>query len=498
VLDASGFIAWSPWDGQKPGSNGIVRYGGDGKWTDVPPSEQWPEKILHLVPLLDGTVLQLFRETDKGPVKLAMSVMQTVAIDEKVIEDLVEKLSENDPEVRNAAYNELTRYGNSSWPILEKMLEDQPPETRIRLQELLRNRIQPTLGGRAPIDGVMQVAARFSDGGIALYLPAGVRVPDPYDARKPPRVVKPAWISIRPGRAMELLDQVVVRQFPPEKQQLYAFGDEWVVSDEMQGPQRLYGNHLEALLAKEEIGFREVIGFDRRGRWLFRKPGDPSKTLLLDPTLPDPTPKLPVWLMPVTRGLVGWSHEDWPAIKGSANLVRNLDAWALHEKGWQPIDPANDQLITELPKPPPADPATTQPYGPPLLIDADGRTYYEGKEILIIKDARGRTIKWPLPANAVGKGEKVWLVRTDDGLLFLFNQPGRVVRIKQTPDQPEPFTVEAIFTNRIPNVAAPQRIWLDPSGRIVIAYEKNKLAILFPGGRVPKDLATMILAKELQ
>jgi hypothetical protein len=120
VLDASGFIAWSPWDGQKPGSNGVVRYGGDGKWTDIPPSEQWPEKILHLVPLLDGTVLQLFRETDKGPVKLAMSVMQSVAIDEKVIEDLVEKLSENDPEVRNAAYNELTRYGNSSWPILEK------------------------------------------------------------------------------------------------------------------------------------------------------------------------------------------------------------------------------------------------------------------------------------------------------------------------------------------------------------------------------------------
>ena len=29
-------------------------------------------------------------------------------------------------QIRNAAYAELTRYGNSSWPILEKLLEDQP------------------------------------------------------------------------------------------------------------------------------------------------------------------------------------------------------------------------------------------------------------------------------------------------------------------------------------------------------------------------------------
>jgi hypothetical protein len=501
VLDATGFLAWSPWDGKKPGGAGVVRYDGtDGKWTDVPPSDQWPEMILHLVPLLDGTVLQLYRENEKGPVKLAMSVMQTVAIDQKVIEDLVERLSENDPEVRNAAYAELTRYGNSSWPILEKMLEDQPPETRIRLQELLRNRIAPTLGGRAPVDGVMQVADRFTDGGIALYLPAGVRVPDPYDARRPPRVVKPAWISIRPGKPIELLDKVIVREYPPQKQDLYAFVDEWVVSDEMQGPQRLYGNHLEPLLGKDEIAFRHVIGFDRRGRWLFRKPGDDSKTLLLDPTLPDPTPKLPVWLMPVARGLVGWNNEDWPAVKGSANLVRNMDAWALHENGWKPIDPANDQFITQLPPAPtaPTPPATTQPFGPPLLTDADGRTYFEGRELLVVTDRRGRTVKWPLPPNAIGKAEKVWLVRSNEGLIFLFNQPGRVVRIKPTPNEPEPYAVEEVFTNRIPNTDKIQRVWLDRANRIAIAYEKNKLAILFPAGRVPKDLALMILAKELQ
>jgi hypothetical protein len=279
-----------------------------------------------------------------------------------------------------------------------------------------------------------------------------------------------------------------------------------VTSDDTQGPQRLYGNHLEPLLGKEEVAFRHVVGFDRRGRWLFRKPGDDSKTLILDPTLPDPTPKLPVWRMPVAKGLVGWNKENWPAVKGSANLVKNLDAWALHAKSWQPIDPANDQFITQLgptgasaATPTPAQPpATTRPHGPPLLTDKDGRTYYEGRELLVVTDQRGRTVKWPLPAEAVGKAEKVWLVRSDEGLLFLFNQPGRVVRIKPTPDKPEPYAVEKVFVDRIPNSDKIQRIWLDPANRICIAYEKNKLAILFPTGRVPKDLALMILAKELE
>lgn len=502
VLDASGFLAWSPWDGDKPGGKGAVRYV-DGTWTDIAPGDSWPEKILHLVPLLDGTILQLYREELTGPVKLAMSVVQSVEIDEKVIADLVDKLSDNDPETRSAAYAELTRYGNASWPILEKLLDDQPPETRIRLQELLRNRIQPTLGGRAPVDGAMQIADRFTDGGIALYLPAGVRVPDPYDASKPPRVVKPAWISIRPGRAIELLDKVLVRDLPPQKQDLYAFDNEWVTSDAMQGPQRLYGNHLEPLLDKDEIAFRHVIGADRRGRWLFRNPEDPGKTLVLDPTLPDPTPKLPVWRLPVQNGLVGWTKSDWPAVKGSANLVRKLDAWALLEKGWQPIDPAKEQFIIEMPKDaPPAAPAanasTTQPFGPPILTDNEGRTYHEGKDVLVVVEPDGRQVKWPLPPNAVGNAEKVWLIRSNEGLLFLFNQPGRVVRITPTPDAAEPYKVEAVFTNRIPNSDKIQRIWLDPAGRIVMMYEKNKLAILFPTGRVPKDIALMIPAKELQ
>ena len=85
----------------------------------------------------------------------------------------------------------------------------------------------------------------------------------------------------------------------------------------------------------------------------------------------------------------------------------------------------------------------------------------------------------------------MYLVRSRDGLLFLFNQPGRVVRIRPTPDGEEPFTVDATFTRRIPSAEAYTRVWLDPAGRIVVAYE-NRLAILFPGGFIPPEVASLI------
>ena len=109
-------------------------------------------------------------------------------------------------------------------------------------------------------------------------------------------------------------------------------------------------------------------------------------------------------------------------------------------------------------------------------------------------DPDGRETVWTLPGSAATDSTfPVVLIRTPDGLLFLFNERGRVVRIKPTPDGPEPFVVEATFTHRIPNSDI-RRIWLDPAGRIIIAYEGNRLAILFPSGRIPSQIATLILA----
>ena len=82
--------------------------------------------------------------------------------------------------------------------------------------------------------------------------------------------------------------------------------------------------------------------------------------------------------------------------------------------------------------------------------------------------------------------------------MFLFNQPGRVLRIKPTPDKPQPYKLDATFTKRIPNEDHPNRIWLDPAGRIIIATGGNTLSICFPAGRIPHDIATKMTAADLK
>src|SRR5205814_3300816 len=128
-----------------------------------------------------------------------------------------------------------------------------------------------SLGGRNLVDGKMRVADRFADGGVLFYAQAGVSI---VRENRPPLIISPAWISIRPGRAIELLEPVLTRDASPDKQHFFAFGDEWIVSDPVQGPHRLLGNHLEPLLHKDEAAFAHVAGVDRRGRWLSRKSAD--------------------------------------------------------------------------------------------------------------------------------------------------------------------------------------------------------------------------------
>ncbi|HYO08443.1 MAG TPA: hypothetical protein VER17_05685, partial [Tepidisphaeraceae bacterium] len=437
LQDPRGLLVWSPWDGRRPGGRGALRLVDD-KWVDLAATAQWPAKILHLVPLLDGSVLQLLRGDD-DKVSVALATLDAGTIDEAAIAKLVETLSEDDPEQRAAAYAELTRFGPASWPVLERLLPEQPPEAQIRMQQILKDRIQPSLGGRTLVDGAVQLASRFADAGVLLYAPAGVSIPQQQDD-KPPQIVKPAWISVRPGHAIELLEPVLTKDAAPDRQHFYAFGDEWVVSDPVQGPRRLLGNHLVPMLRKDERRFAHVVGADRRGRWLFRRskdgaplslavspgaaspgpvsPGDAEKTstsrpapaqpaaglwpspqpttgaaspqpasqpttapegatagaaaelasiapadatLILDPTLPDPTPRLPVWLMHVPNGLAGWSARDFPVIKRGGG-------WVLVERGWQPLDESKDKLLTLGPPPKPV-PVPGRPPPPNLPRD---------------------------------------------------------------------------------------------------------------------------------
>jgi hypothetical protein len=212
----------------------------------------------------------------------------------------------------------------------------------------------------------------------------------------------------------------------------------------------------------------------------------------------------------------GWTKDGWPVTKKNS-------AYALHEHNWQALEekeeflskpdevpprvepaPVNSSsttfpttIATTLPTTSPAESpsttqaATTQNSDTPILTDREGTRYFGGLTDLRLVPVKGAVITWTLPALANGEGP-VWLVRTKDGRLYLFNQPGRVVRLKPTPGTAEPFKLEKIFTHHVPTATAPTRIWLDPAGRIAMTWE-NKLAILFPDGYIPPSIAEMML-----
>ncbi|MGB7160185.1 MAG: hypothetical protein WBD40_19110 [Tepidisphaeraceae bacterium] len=485
TFDAKGIIAWMPWDAGRRGSAGAVRFT-DGQFSPLSTAEGWPEKLVHVVPLLDGSVLQIVRGDD-GRIQPKLTVLSAPVVDEPKVTALVDQLSDPDPEKRQQAYNELTRYGSGIWPLLEKLMDDQPIAAQVRLQQLLANRLRPTLGGITLVDGELTTASRLPDGGVVFFAPAGVSFPR---ENADPQIVKPAWISVRPGKAIEILPEKLLKDAAPPKHQVYAFGEEWVLSDDEKGPQQLLYNHKTALLRDNEKEFGRLHAIDRRGRWLFRKSGeqnrDSRETLILDPTFADPTPRLPIWLMEIRNGTVGWDEKNWPVIKSGG-------AWALRERGWQALDEKKkERMLTNLPANGSAG-ATDQP----LLVDADGNRYFDGAALLHVISKSGKHTVWPLSTAARGTPSGT-LLCAKDGRLFLFNQPGRVLRIKPTPGADQPFKLEGSFTHRVPTSERIARIWIDDANRICVAYDDNRLAILFPEGVIPPHIATMIPANELR
>ena len=150
-------------------------------------------------------------------------------------------------------------------------------------------------------------------------------------------------------------------------------------------------------------------------------------------------------------------------------------------------------------------PATTQAaLGSPLLTMPEG-SYYDGRQTLTLVTPDHKIISWPLPPTATGTLEKPWLIETPDHHLFLYNQPGRILRIRPNSSSPAtgnwqlatpPFVLEATFAHKIPNANQPTRIWLDPAGRIIIA-NNSTLSILFPNGRIPRPTINIIPTDQL-
>ncbi|HSV13259.1 MAG TPA: hypothetical protein VLI90_03320, partial [Tepidisphaeraceae bacterium] len=506
VLDAKGVLAWSPWERGQTGSRGASRYV-DGSWSDLSP-ENWGERFVQLIPLLDGSVLQIIAGAGAGEddhVSMSIAPLESTQIDQHHVEELVTALADPDDAKRHSAFDELSRYGPGLWPILEKLADDQPAEARVAIKQLLRSKTAPGLGGLTLIGDRLTVVNRQNDGSVLLFAPLGVKIGN---GDSEPQVVTPAWISLRPGGRVERpLPVALVKDLRADLPcHLRAVRDDWIISDEGGGPRRFVGNGFVPLVRPDERTFTQLIGEDRRGRWVFSKPSSSeastrasastqtsvAETLIIDPTILDPAPRLPVWTMTIQKGVVGWDGGDWPVIKRGG-------AWALKSDSWEPL-PEQSAIITEMPALPSAHHAATQPttaesLGRPLRVTSDGTRYYDGRTWLVTIDKSGHQTRWPLPASAVGSMDPPTLIRTADGQLFLFNQPGRVLRIAPTPEGSEPFRVEATFTKDIPNVDHPARIWLDPLGRIDIAYNANCLAVLFPSGHIPMEISQMMDSK---
>lgn len=527
LIDWRGLIAWMPWENDKLGSKGAARFVKDEKaeehWVTLDSSAGWPERIMHLVPLLDGSILQLVVKEDKS-VQVQLMTLDPADVDEKKVAEFVDQLSDPDVAKRTAAFNELTRWGPGIWPILEKLRADQPPEAQVRLEQLLASRITPNIGGMLLQPGPVSVLARSSFGAAMIHSEAGVRLQ--VEGGDDPPLVAPAWISLVPGQNIQLAPPGLVEELKVKGREMNIVRGEWFVTDENDGPRWWISNHLSGPLLKgKDVEFRQLIGQDGRGRWLFRRNlTDESPTLVIDPTLPDPTPRLPVWNYAVEGGRVGWTSEDWPAIKAGG-------AWALMETEWKPLDGKTEKFLNSdtppeaNPAPPGAaatEPSTTAPttqqqvstapavttapssapstapsLDVPILTEKDGTRFYDGQQSLRMVRPDGTAVVWPLPPEAVGTGE-VHLFRAAENRLFLFNTPGRILRIRQNTKGADPFKLEATFTKRVPNPDHPERVWLDRAGRIVIAYDNTKLAICFPTGRIPPEIAKKMTAKDLQ
>ena len=492
VAFLGGPIAWVPPSGEHPGSSGAARYIQDA-WYKLTPQQGWPAGIVQLIPTPDGSVMQLIAEAD-GSIRRGIVTLDTASDEEKrKIKLLIFQLSDLDPEKRDEAYKDLTRYGQALWPIAESMLPAQPPETQARLKDLLRTRTAPLLGGMDLLGTKLRLVSRHRDGGALFYAERGVSIPR---GELEPLIISPAWLAIRPGQAIALLPPEMVSDLDPDKHELTPWFLEWIITDEVFGARTwtMSGAPIQ-LLRESERAFRRFIGKDAAGRYYFQKPGNDAETLVLDPTLPDPEPRLPGWAQEFPNGVTGWDRNHWPAAKQPG-------AWAWGQTEWRVINEKVEPFYGEEsdvpPVPTPAtQPVTTQPAlaAPAILIDEQGNSYFDGRRTLQVLKAEGEVVEWALPAIASGDENcEVHLVRTKDGRLFLFNQPGRLLRIRPTPAGTEPFTIEATFTKRIPNTPDLTRMWLDPFGRICITHGRRHLVILFPEGFIPAEIVNMIPA----
>jgi hypothetical protein len=471
LFDTRGVLAWIPAD-EHFAQTRVARYL-DGKWTQLD-SAAWPGDIVYLAPLLDGSVLQIRR--DAAGAELTFASLDDPGINETEIAALVEELGDDDPDKRVSAYQRLTQYGPKINPILEKLVSTAAPEAQGRIHMLLQG---ATLGGMAVNGDQLTLIARLRDGGMVFCAPQGVSIPQEGQG---PKVVSPDYLAMRPGKPVQELPAAIVDRLTKSGGAVTGLRDEWVVTTADIGPARyLPPDQFEPLLRPSERNYTHLFAIDGRGRWLLHEDSS-QRTLILDPTVPDPTPRLAIWLIDTGNG-AGWNKADWPVIQ------RGTAHWIVGDHDWQAMDPS-EPMLTDTAKPTEIS---------PLCTDPDGNRYYGGQTNLLLLTPAGRKLNWLLPDQCAGSADvPPWLASDRQGHLFLFNSTGRIARLRPAPGDAQPFALEAVFAEHVPDFQLVRRIWCDPAGRIDVAYEGSRMALIFPTGQVPPEIEDKILPQDLR
>ena len=159
-----------------------------------------------------------------------------------------------------------------------------------------------------------------------------------------------------------------------EQTRLAAFHDEWIAEKPPLSPVAF--SHLMSsprCSRSSETEFTQWLGFDNHGRWIFRRPGAPKPTLILDPTVIDPSPRLAVWMID-SGGDVGWNAAGWPVVQ------RRSDRWILTNHDWELLAKTDTAQTTPAPQ------------GNLLLQDSSGNKYLDGRSTLSVVRPNGARI----------------------------------------------------------------------------------------------------------
>ncbi|HEX8912522.1 MAG TPA: hypothetical protein VF796_09195, partial [Humisphaera sp.] len=397
-------------------------------------------------------------------------------------------------------------YGPGAWVRLGRD-RTLPSAVRSAVDRQLAEKARQLFGTMTLRGAGATIACRMRDGGAVLYAPEGVVARDG-------AAYAPAWVALKPGAVVDVLPSNLTTDFKIGKATLDTVNDHWVATTDAFGPRLYMYNAFRRLLRKDERPYSEVVGVDRRGRWVFRKPAGPGQepgdgpTLIIDPLLLDFDGRLPTFTY-LAAETFGWDRDGWPAVVLPGGRQSRLG-----ESGWQAL-PAGQRVLIDPNNVPARSPRTapttspakpvgpvTQPaaarlaeLGPPILVDPDGTRFFGGVESLTVIRPDGIEVTWQMPSEAAGFNPPASLVRASDGHLYLFNLPGRALRLRETYGASEPFAVERVFKKGLPDDDTPIRVWTDPIGRICLIVGQ-RLIVLFPQGYIPREIRDIMAGGE--